>query len=157
MPKKKKGEESSETFFDRCAAMDKRLQEKRVTAMADYEKSQAPKPTKHKWNEVQGSFLKRWTEFNEKSAKNLEALDKETRPTFRLPGQDPKVWADVASSFFASQQKALDKIEERKQASEAAAKKLLEKVAIEGQKSNRACPPHWRAAPTIPPPPLLPL
>jgi hypothetical protein len=135
LPKKKKGgEESSETFFDRCAAMDRRLQEARVTAIEAHEKASRPKPTKHKWAEVQGSFLKRWTEFNAKSAKNLEELDLKTRPTFRLPGQEPKVWADVADSFFESQQKALDKIKEREEAAEAAEKKGLEKIKVEGIK-----------------------
>ena len=136
LPKKKKGgaEESSETFFDRCAAMDRRLQESRVNAIAAYEKSMRPTPTKHKWSEVQDNFLKRWTEFNVKSAKNLAALDLETRPTFRLPGQEASVWADVADSFFESQQKALDKIKERQDAAEAAEKKGAEKMKIEGQK-----------------------
>ena len=135
LPKKKKGgEESTETFFDRCAAMDRRLQESRVAAVAAYEKAMKPKPTKHKWSEVQDSFLKRWTEFNVKSEKNLAALDLETRPTFRLPGQEASVWADVADSFFESQQKALDKIKERQEAAEAAEKKGAEKMKIEGQK-----------------------
>lgn len=165
LPKKKKGgEESTETFFDRCAAMDRRLQESRVAAVAAYEKAMKPKPTKHKWSEVQDSFLKRWTEFNVKSEKNLAALDLETRPTFRLPGQEAKVWADVAESFFESQQKALDKIQERQDAAEAAEKKGMEKMKIEGLKvkcvagqgappclGNAAC--HLRAHPLPPQPP----
>ena len=114
--------------------MDRRLQEARVTAIEAHEKASRPKPTKHKWAEVQGSFLKRWTEFNAKSAKNLEELDLKTRPTFRLPGQEPKVWADVADSFFESQQKALDKIKEREEAAEAAEKKGMEKMKVEGIK-----------------------
>jgi hypothetical protein len=140
LPKRSKGSssegESSETFFDRCAAMDRRLQESRVTAKADFEKAQKPKPTKHKWDDVQASFLKRWTDFNEKSAKNLQKLEQETLPTFRLPGQEAKVWADVADSFFESQQKALDKLKEREEEAEAAAKKGAEKMKIEGLKTK---------------------
>jgi hypothetical protein len=134
-PKKKKSEEESqESFFDRCAAMDRRLQEARVKAIEEHEKASKPKPTKHKWGEVQDSFLKRWKDFNVKSEKNLAALDLATRPTFRLPGKEPLIWADVASEFFESQEKAIAAIKEREEAAEAAEKKLLEKVKIEGIK-----------------------
>lgn len=114
--------EGGETFFDRCAAMDKRLQEKRVKAVEDYEKSQRPPPTAKKWGEVQDNFLKRWIDFNKKREENLEKLDQETMPPFRQPGSEPLAWEDVQDHFLGSQAECTARIEARVKASEEAMK-----------------------------------
>lgn len=114
--------ESGETFFDRCAAMDKRLQEKRVKAVEDYEKAQRPPPTAKKWGEVQDNFLKRWIDFNKKREENLEKLDQETMPPFRQPGSEPLAWEDVQDHFLGSQAECTARIEARVKASEEAMK-----------------------------------
>jgi hypothetical protein len=123
-PHRKKNPEgdSGETFFDRCAAMDKRLQEKRVKAVEEYEKAQRPPPTAKKWGEVQDNFLKRWIDFNKKREENLAKLDKETMPPFRQPNSEPLVWEDVQEHFLGSQAECTARIEARVKASEEAMK-----------------------------------
>ena len=131
-PKKKEGEgAAAESFFDRQMAMDRRLQEGRVLAKEKFEAAMRAPPTKHKWSEVQDSFLKRWTDFNKKREENIAKLDAETRPTFRMEGQEPKVWnEEIAAAFFASQDACVERLKARETASEEATKKLGEKLAV---------------------------
>jgi len=138
-PAKKRADEgaATESFFDRQMAMDRRLMEGRALAKEKFEAAQRPPPTKHKWCEVQDSFLKRWTEFNKKREENLAKLDAETRPPFHAPGKEPLEWnAEVAAAFFESQDKCIERLKAREAASEEAAKKLSEKVALSQFKST---------------------
>jgi len=126
---KRKEGESEETFFDRCATMDRRMQEARVKAVERFEASQRAPPTAKKWGEVQDNFLKRWKSFNEKREKNLQKLDEETKPPFRIPGTDPLVWADVADHFLESQKNCIERIKARVDAAEAELKRKGTKEA----------------------------
>ena len=140
-PPRKRADEgaAAESFFDRQMAMDRRLQEGRVLAKERFEASQRAPPTKHKWSQVQDSFLGRWTEFNKKREENLAKMDAETRPLFHAPGKEPLVWnEEVAAAFFESQEKCIEKLKAREAASEEAAKKLSEKVALSQFKSSYA-------------------
>ena len=134
---------------------------------------------RHLWVEVQKSFLDRWTAGLEKAKRNMEKLEKETMPPFRLlkrtvfdkeSGEMVEEdivtpdWEACAEHFFERQQEAIDRVEARKAAAEAEAKKLSEKVVIAQIKSNPCAWPRRAAgrrrvaraltAPPVPPRPV---
>jgi hypothetical protein len=132
-PRNKKTDEgaAAESFFDRQMAMDRRLMEGRAEAKDKYLASLCAPPTKHKWCEVQDSFLSRWKQFNKKREENLAKLDASTKPSFRCtlkgfhkPSDEPLVWnEEIAAAFFESQEKCIERLKARETAAEEAAKK----------------------------------
>lgn len=98
---------------------------------------------KYLWANVQESFLGRWKSFGIKMKENLEKLDKETLPPFKLvsrkvcnkeTGETEELpieylpWEDVQDHFFERQQECLDKLEARRTLAEEEAKKMATKL-----------------------------
>lgn len=108
------------------------------------------------WAEVAGSFLGRWEEFQQRQAANLEKLDAETMPPFRMTervhfnketNEMERVavpthrWVDVADGFFARNDEAVARIAAAVAAAEAERNRVAEKEKPKPKKAYKFSKP----------------